>query len=230
VCRQPQEIEPIEVVDELHRVRLRRLPMGDEAKPDGVERRQALAARDLLADLRRDVAVLEDGRRLVLEDVLEVVGDECGQVVTRERLDPLWNTHRSLGVNAAELSQMPALSICMVSLDCLRVVEPCLVSLRKSAFRDFEIIVVDNGSKDGTLEYLREQPDVRLIENGWNAGFTKATNQGIAASSGEYILWLNTDTVLREDSLGNLVDFLRDHPRAGVAGPKVLNADGSFQP
>lgn len=125
---------------------------------------------------------------------------------------------------------MPALSICMVSLDCRRVVEDCLESLRRSTFRDYEILIADNGSVDGTLEYLRAQPDVRLMENGYNAGFTKGTNQGIAAGSGKYILWLNTDTVLREDSLQKLIDFLEANPRAGIVGPKVLNADGSFQP
>ena len=128
------------------------------------------------------------------------------------------------------LEAMPTLSICMVSLNCRQVIEDCLVSLRRSRFRDFEIIVADNGSGDGTIEYLRGQPDVRLIENGWNAGFTKGTNQCIAASSGKYVLWLNTDTVLREDSLGSLVAFMEAHPAAGVVGPKVLNADGSFQP
>ncbi len=125
---------------------------------------------------------------------------------------------------------MPALTIAMVSLDCRRVVEDCLQSLRQSTFRDYEIIVADNGSVDGTLEYLRAQPDVRLIENGTNAGFTKGTNQGIKAGSGRYILWLNTDTILRPDSLEKLVAFLEAHPRAGIVGPKVLNADGSFQP
>src|SRR5215212_4618868 len=106
---------------------------------------------------------------------------------------------------------MPSLSICMVSLDCLRVVVDCLESLRRSAYQDFEIIVADNGSVDGTLEYLRAQPDVRLIENGYNAGFTKGTNQGIVAGNGRYILWLNTDTILREDSLGKLIAFLESH-------------------
>jgi GT2 family glycosyltransferase len=118
----------------------------------------------------------------------------------------------------------------MVSLNCRRVVEDCLVSLRASEFQDFEIFVADNGSVDGTLEYLRTQNDVYLIENGYNAGFTKGTNQGIAASSGRYVLWLNTDTILRPDSLGTLIGFLEAHPRAGIAGPKVLNADGTFQP
>lgn len=125
---------------------------------------------------------------------------------------------------------MVALSICMVSLNCRRVVEDCLKSLRNSTFRDYEVMVSDNGSTDGTLEYLRAQPDVRLIENGYNAGFTKGTNQSIDSSSGRYVLWLNTDTVLRPDSLDRLIRFLESNPRAGVAGPKVLNADGSFQP
>jgi GT2 family glycosyltransferase len=125
---------------------------------------------------------------------------------------------------------MPAVSICMVSLNCLNVVVDCLVSLRNGSFRDYEIICVDNGSVDGTLEYLRQQPDVKLVENGYNAGFTKATNQGIALATGQYLLWLNTDTILRHDSLEMLVQFLEQHPRAGIAGPKVLNADGSFQP
>ncbi|HJW92669.1 MAG TPA: glycosyltransferase family 2 protein [Thermoanaerobaculia bacterium] len=122
------------------------------------------------------------------------------------------------------------LSICMVSLNCRRVVEDCLESLRRSRFTDFEILCADNGSTDGTLDYLRAQPDVHLIENGWNAGFTRGTNQGIAAGTGEYVLWLNTDTILREDSLGKLIEFMETHPRAGVVGPKVLNADGTFQP
>jgi GT2 family glycosyltransferase len=125
---------------------------------------------------------------------------------------------------------MPALSICMVSLNCRRVVEDCLESLRRGTFRDYEIIIADNASVDGTLEYLRAQPDVRLIENGYNAGFTKGTNQGITAGSGKYILWLNTDTILREDSLEKLIGFLEMHERAGIVGPKVLNADGTFQP
>ena len=133
-------------------------------------------------------------------------------------------------IERSSVPHMPALSICMVSLDCRRVVEDCLESIRKSSFRDLEVIVVDNASADGTLEYLRAQPDVRLIENGYNAGFTVGTNQGIRASSGKYLLWLNTDTILREDSLQRLIDFLAANPRAGIAGPKVLNADGSFQP
>jgi len=124
---------------------------------------------------------------------------------------------------------VPVLSILLVSLDCRRVVSGCLDSLRRSSFRDYEIVCVDNGSDDDTVEYLRAQPDVRLIENGANRGFTKAMNQAIAASSGKYLLWLNTDTIVRETSLAKLVEFLDAHPRAGIVGPRVLNPDGSLQ-
>src|SRR6476646_6413893 len=100
---------------------------------------------------------------------------------------------------------MPRLAICMVSFNCLNVIKDCLDSLEKSEFRDFEVVIADNGSVDGTLEYLRPRTDITLIENGYNAGFTKGTNQGIAATSGEYVMWLNTDTILEPDSLGALV-------------------------
>ncbi len=120
----------------------------------------------------------------------------------------------------------------MVSLDCWRVLEPCLRSLFDAPpRRPVEVIVVDNISRDETLAGLaREFPQVRVIRNDTNVGFTKATNQGIEVSRGRYLLWLNTDTILRPGALDELVDFLEAHPEAGIVGPKVLNADGSFQP
>jgi GT2 family glycosyltransferase len=123
-------------------------------------------------------------------------------------------------------------SICMVSLNCWNVIEPCLRSLRASTGGvTYEVIVVDNASTDRTPELLAQHfPEVQVVRNQRNVGFTIATNQGIRASRGRYILWLNTDTVLQPDSLARLVAFLDDHPAAGVVGPKVLNGDGSFQP
>ncbi len=125
----------------------------------------------------------------------------------------------------------PDLSICMVSLDCWSVLEPCLASLLASRPRvTYEVVVVDNASTDGTPERLAELfPWVRVIRNERNVGFTRATNQGIRASSGRLVLWLNTDTLLREGSLDELCRFLDQHPRVGIVGPKVLNPDGSFQ-
>lgn len=124
------------------------------------------------------------------------------------------------------------ISLCIVTLDCWGVLQDCLESLAgadPAASR--EVILVDNASDDGTPERVRRDfPSVRVVENRRNVGFTRATNQAIRLSSGRYIVWLNPDTVLRPDSLRRLREFLEGHPEAGIVGPKVLNADGSFQP
>ena len=126
---------------------------------------------------------------------------------------------------------MPDISICIVSLDCWPVLNDCLESLAGAeAASTHEIILVDNASRDDTVPRVRERfPAVRVIENRENVGFTRATNQAIAASSGRYVLWLNPDTLVRPDSLARLRRFLEGHPRAGIVGPQVLNADGTFQ-
>lgn len=127
---------------------------------------------------------------------------------------------------------MTDLSLCMVSLNCWKVLQDCLESVHTGDGKiDYEIIVVDNGSRDETVQQLKQHyPAVKLIENGRNVGFTKATNQAIEHSSGRYIMWLNTDTVLRPDTLSALCAFLDRHPQVGIVGPKVLNPDGTFQP
>lgn len=127
---------------------------------------------------------------------------------------------------------MPDVSICIVSLNCWSVLKDCLESLQLCIPRvDFETILVDNNSNDGTPELVNKHfPDVYLILNRANIGFTRATNQAIEVSKGKYILWLNPDTILNKDTLPNLVHFLEMTPRAGIVGPKVWNPDGTFQP
>jgi len=125
-----------------------------------------------------------------------------------------------------------AISICMVSLNCWGVLKDCLESLYAShPAVDYEVIIVDNASTDGTAQLVKTHfPEVQLIENERNVGFTKATNQAIEQSSGQYLLWLNTDTILTKDALYQLWMFMEAHPQVGIVGPKVLNPDGSFQP
>ena len=127
---------------------------------------------------------------------------------------------------------MTDVSICMVSLNCWSVLENCLASLRASdPSVSHEIIIVDNSSTDGIGERLHAHyPEVQFIENGYNAGFTRGTNQAIALSTGRFVLWLNTDTILQPDSLARMVEWMDNSPRTGIVGPKVLNPDGSFQP
>lgn len=124
------------------------------------------------------------------------------------------------------------ISICMVSLNCREVLRNCLKSIRLTCSSlNYEIIIVDNASSDGTPEHLQKCfPEVQIVRNISNVGFTKATNQAIEKSSGQYILWLNTDTILKADALPKLLQFLEVNPKAGIVGPKVLNPDGTFQP
>jgi GT2 family glycosyltransferase len=95
----------------------------------------------------------------------------------------------------------------------------------------FEVIIVDNASKDGSVEAIRSAyPDVRLICNTKNAGFTEANNQALRVSRGEYVFCLNPDTICHEDAIDRLVSYLDQHPDVGLVGPKLLNGDGSLQP
>jgi len=127
----------------------------------------------------------------------------------------------------------PDVSICMVSLNCRGVLKNCLDSLCSSVLPfSYEVIVVDNASSDDTVAEVKayDFPRLRLLRNDKNVGFTKATNQAIKLSSGRYILWLNTDTVLKPGALHQLCLYLDDNPKVGIVGPMVLNADGTFQP
>lgn len=105
----------------------------------------------------------------------------------------------------------------------LEHLEICLTALRCQTFRDFEVIVVDNGSSDGSQGYVRQHfPDVRLLELGENRGFTGACNAGYAVSRGDYVILLNNDTEAREEWLAAVVDAFRRHPEAGIVASKIL--------
>jgi GT2 family glycosyltransferase len=94
----------------------------------------------------------------------------------------------------------------------------------------FEVILVDNGSVDGSLELLRSKyPWVRLIANPDNRGTAVANNQGIAEASGEYILLLNSDTVPDPAAFHEAIAYLDSHPEVGIMGPTIVFPDGSPQ-
>ena len=128
-------------------------------------------------------------------------------------------------------SPAPELSICMVAYQAVRYLKDCLVSIyRNPPRRSFEVIVVDNGSSDGTAEMLREEfPQVRLIVNPGNEGYTHPMNQALKAASGGYRIQLNPDTLVRPEAFDVLADFMDAHPQAGICTPRVLNRDGSLQ-
>ena len=124
------------------------------------------------------------------------------------------------------------LSIIIVNYNVKYFLEQCLDSVRLAAQKvESEIIVVDNCSSDGSVEYLKPLfPNVLFIENQENVGFSRANNQALALAQGDYVLLLNPDTVIGENSLANVCAFMDEHPKAGAAGVKMLDGYGQFLP
>ena len=117
-------------------------------------------------------------------------------------------------------------SIIIVNWNGLHHLKKCLPSLYKSRFKNFEVILVDNGSVDKSLSYISKYyPKVRVILNSENVGFAPANNQGLAKAQGEYILLLNNDTVLTTDFLRPLVNALDSDPSLGAVQSKILSMD-----
>lgn len=123
------------------------------------------------------------------------------------------------------------ISIIIVSWNTTGFLENCLASiLANPPASPFDIWVVDNASSDHSARMVRQKfPQVHLIENRENVGFARANNQAIQRCTGKYVLLLNPDTIVAADALQALVKFLDLHPKAGAAGARILNPDGSLQ-
>ena len=118
------------------------------------------------------------------------------------------------------------LSIIIVSFNARDDLERCLGSLHPATPAvPHEIIVVDNGSTDGSADEARRWRDVRLIEIGSNLGFARANNVGIRASTGTNLLLLNSDTIVPPHAIDRLVEELQRHPDVAVVGPRLVDAD-----
>lgn len=124
------------------------------------------------------------------------------------------------------------LSLVIVNYNVQYFLENCLNSVVKATKGlSCEIFVVDNNSVDGSVEMVQEKfPEVKLIANKENMGFSKANNQAIKQASGEYILLLNPDTVVEENTFKTCIDFFDSHPHAGGVGVKMLDGKGRFLP
>ncbi|HEV2147373.1 MAG TPA: glycosyltransferase family 2 protein [Longimicrobiaceae bacterium] len=126
---------------------------------------------------------------------------------------------------------VPDLSVVVVNRNTRELLEACLGSMWASPETvGVEVIVVDNGSTDGSVERVRERfPEVRLITNDENTGYAFPNNQGLAVSRGRYVLLLNSDTEVRPRALSRLVEFMDAHPEAGACGPLLRFPDGRLQ-
>lgn len=124
------------------------------------------------------------------------------------------------------------LSIIIVNYKVKHYLEQCLRSVAEASKGiAVEVIVVDNASGDGSVEYLRERfPGVTIIASEKNLGFARANNLAIRNSHGEYILLLNPDTIVAENTFTDFIGFMERHPDAGGCGAYMLHTNGSFAP
>ncbi|MCL4473122.1 MAG: glycosyltransferase family 2 protein [Actinobacteria bacterium] len=125
----------------------------------------------------------------------------------------------------------PDVSVIIVNWNLRDLLRRCLESVRlDSEGLNVETVVVDNDSTDGSAGMVADEfPEAVIIANRENAGFGRASNQGMEASRGRYLFFLNNDATLFEGALGRMVGYMEAHPEAGACGPRVVNPDGSLQ-
>ena len=123
------------------------------------------------------------------------------------------------------------LSIILVNYKSPQLVLDCIESIYKETrTTDFEIIVVDNDSKDDSKGLVTQKfPAINWIDMGYNSGFARANNAGIAVASGEMVLLLNTDTIVLDGALDKAIGLMKQHPEAVACGVQLLNTDGTTQ-
>lgn len=128
---------------------------------------------------------------------------------------------------------MCKLSVIVVSYNTLRLLDDCLASVARAAKPEggVEILVVDNASTDGSPEMVRAKyPEVGLVSLGENMGFSAANNRGTAVAGGEYVLFLNSDTVIGTQALVQPLDYLKQHPEVGAVTVRLVYPDGQRDP
>lgn len=123
------------------------------------------------------------------------------------------------------------LSIIIVNYNVKEFLENSLQSILKATSRiSYEIIVVDNASDDGSIELIKSKfPEVKLIENKENIGFSRANNIALNIARGKYFLLLNPDTIVEEDTFETMLKFFDENKDVGLAGCKIINPDGTLQ-
>lgn len=124
------------------------------------------------------------------------------------------------------------ISVIIVSFNTKHLIDRCFKSVKNSAEGiDYEIIVVDNLSNDGSYDYIKENyPEVKLVQSGGNIGFAAANNLGYKSAEGDYIVLLNSDAFMVEEGLKKAVEKMEKDKSIGLAGAKLIGEDGEWQP
>jgi GT2 family glycosyltransferase len=121
----------------------------------------------------------------------------------------------------------PKVSVIIVSWNTRQILIDCLRSVYAQTKASMQVLVIDNDSNDGSADAVAEHfPDVDLIRSDTNLGFARANNRGVERATGEYILFLNPDTIILDGAIDTMLQFLETHSNVGVLGPHTYNADG----
>lgn len=124
---------------------------------------------------------------------------------------------------------MASIAVVIVNYNTREYLRECLAAFLSQSTD--QLIVVDNASSDGSAEMVRAcYPSVKLYDNAFNRGYGAAANQAMAACTAEYVLLLNSDTVVHKGALDALTIYLDQHPSVGIVGPRLVNPDGTLQP
>jgi GT2 family glycosyltransferase/tetratricopeptide (TPR) repeat protein/2-polyprenyl-3-methyl-5-hydroxy-6-metoxy-1,4-benzoquinol methylase len=146
--------------------------------------------------------------------------------LTAERAEEFFAYQYLIRAEPAPKPEYGLTSIIVVTHNQLHYTRQCLESLRFRTDEPFELIVVDNGSTDGSVDYLRAQPEITLISNPDNRGFPAAANQGMQYARGQQVLLLNNDTILTTGWLRRMLDALHSDPKIGMVGPLSNSVSG----
>ncbi|HLC38622.1 MAG TPA: glycosyltransferase family 2 protein [Patescibacteria group bacterium] len=131
------------------------------------------------------------------------------------------------------MKTQPTLSIIIVSYNTQKLLFETLNSIYKfdNKQSQFEVVVIDNASRDGSAKMVAEKfPKVKLIQNSRNLGFGRANNLAAKKSTGKYLFFLNSDTLVQKSALLEIIKFFDQRPKAGVLGPKLLLGNKQIQP
>lgn len=123
------------------------------------------------------------------------------------------------------------ISVIIVNYNAGQYIVHCLASLEAQLTGiDYEICVVDNASTDGSVGLVEQQfPRVQIVLNEYNAGFSAGINAGLRRTTGEYVIWVNPDSLFLNNGVEAMLRFMRTYPEAGVLGPQIINNNGSIQ-
>ena len=129
-----------------------------------------------------------------------------------------------------EKHRLPPISIIILNWNTKELTAECIASVQHTcADLEIEIIVWDNGSTDGSQAMLGQQDGIHLVSNQENVGFAKGNNKAVALSRHEFVLLLNSDTLVYEGALQVMLELITKNPNIGLVGAQLLNPDGAFK-